>query len=234
MATQGDSNGRDTKTDAAAPPAAYANFRDRPVDDLWRARRRLADAVRGVLDQLVGVEMTESEIDDATLGFERYEHQLAARPHMHLQDAFDRVQRGGADEEVAEVVWRLDYGPSLGFCNPAAAPVRTWQTDRGTRGAVCFGARYEGPPGCVNGGYVAAALDEMLGLSAARSGMQAVTGKLTVSYRNPTPLEKELTLTGRLVRVEGRKITVEAHLRDGDELLAEAEGLFLALRAERG
>jgi acyl-coenzyme A thioesterase PaaI-like protein len=153
---------------------------------------------------------------------------------MGLQDAFDRVQRSGANEDLAEVAWRLDYGPSLGFCNPAAAPVRTWQTDRGTRGVVRFGARYEGPPGCVNGGYVAAALDEVLGLSAARSGMQAVTGRLTVSYRKPTPLEKELALTGHLVRVDGRKITVEAHLRDGDELLAEAEGLFLALRGERG
>ena len=80
---------------------------------------------------------------------------------------------------------------------------------------------------------MAAALDEVLGLSAALSGMHAVTGELTVSYRKPTPLEKELSLTGHLVRVEGRKITVEAHLRDGDELLAEAEGLFIALRAGR-
>ncbi len=78
---------------------------------------------------------------------------------------------------------------------------------------------------------MAAALDEILGLSAARSGMHAMTGRLTVSFRKPTPLERELTLSGELVKVEGRKITTRARLQDGDELLAEAEGLFIGLRA---
>ena len=231
MATKGRRTNSEIEGDDAAAPSTYSNFRDRPVDSLWNAHRRLGDAVRGVLDQLIGLEMTERELDDATQGFERYAGELSARPHVGLQEAFVRVQRGGTDEELADVVWRLDYGPSLGFCNPVAAPVRTWQTDRGTHGAVRFGARYEGPPGCVNGGFVAAALDEILGLSAAQSGMHAVTGKLTVSFRKPTPLERELTLTGELVQVEGRKITTRAQLNNGDELLAEAEGLFIALRA---
>ncbi len=32
-------------------------------------------------------------------------------------------------------------------------------------GSVTFTAAYEGPPGCVHGGYVAAAFDELLGVT---------------------------------------------------------------------
>ena len=230
MATKGGRTKATTKVDDDAAPAAYANFRDQPIGALWRARRQLGNAVRGVLDQLIGVEMTESELRDAALQFESYGRDLAARPHTSLQEAFDRVQRGGSEMQLSDVAWRLDYGPSLGFCNPVAAPIRTWQTDRGTRGTVTFGARYEGPPGYVNGGYVAAALDEVLGLSAALSGMQAMTGTLSVSFRKPTPLGRELSLSGELVGVDGRKIRTEARIHDGEELLAEADGLFIAVR----
>ena len=57
-----------------------------------------------------------------------------------------------------------------------------------------------------------------------------MTGKLNVTFRKPTPLERELSLSGALVGVEGRKIRTEARIHDGDELLAEAEGLFIAVR----
>ncbi len=230
MATKGGPTDATTKAGDEVVPSAYANFRDQPMDALWRARRQLGDAVRGVLDQMIGVEMTESELLDAALRFKNYARDLAARPHTGLQQAYDRVQRGGSEPELADVAWRLDYGPGLGFCNPVAAPIRTWQTDRGIHGSVSFAARYEGPPGCVNGGYVAAALDEVLGLSAGLSGMQAMTGKLSVTFRKPTPLERELSLYGELSRVEGRKIMTAARIQDGDELLAEAEGLFIAVR----
>ena len=44
------------------------------------------------------------------------------------------------------------------------------------------------------------------------------------------PLEKELSVTGRVARVEGRKAFLVGELRDGDRLCADAEALFVALR----
>ena len=56
--------------------------------------------------------------------------------------------------------------------------------------------------------------------------------------RSPTPLGVPLEARARLTRQEGRKLTVTAELREGDTLLAEADGLFLTVDlehfAERG
>ena len=58
-----------------------------------------------------------------------------------------------------------------------------------------------------------------------------MTGRLTVSYRSPTPLATELRFVGWLERVEGRKIFTRGELWAGDRLCAEAEGLFISIKA---
>jgi acyl-coenzyme A thioesterase PaaI-like protein len=98
-------------------------------------------------------------------------------------------------------------------------------------GSATFGAAYEGPPGCVHGGYVAAAFDEVLGSTQSLSGSPGMTGRLTVSYRSPTPLETDLRFIGWLERVDGRKIFTRGELWADDRLCAEAEGLFISIRA---
>jgi acyl-CoA thioesterase FadM len=60
-----------------------------------------------------------------------------------------------------------------------------------------------------------------------------MTGKLTVRYRNPTPLHTDLRIEGRRTSVEGRRITAKGTIHAGDTLTAEAEGLFISIRQER-
>jgi acyl-CoA thioesterase FadM len=76
---------------------------------------------------------------------------------------------------------------------------------------------------------VAAAFDEVLGATQSLSGNPGMTGRLTVSYRKPTPLHAELRFEGRLERVEGRKIFTRGELWAGDVMCAEAEGLFISI-----
>ena len=95
-----------------------------------------------------------------------------------------------------------------------------------------FGSAYEGPPVCVQGGYVAGAFDELLGATQSLSGAPGMTGTLTVRYRSPTPLHTELRFVGELARVEGRKIFTVGTLHAGDRLCAEAEGIFITLKPE--
>jgi acyl-coenzyme A thioesterase PaaI-like protein len=103
-------------------------------------------------------------------------------------------------------------------------------TDDVVYGTVTFGSAYEGPPGCVHGGYVAAAFDELLGATQSMSGAPGMTGRLTVNYRSPTPLHAELRFEGRIREVEGRKIFTEGQLYAPDgTLCAEAEGLFIRI-----
>ena len=52
----------------------------------------------------------------------------------------------------------------IGLSNPLAPPIRVRQSgERSAEAHARFGAAYEGPPGCVHGGWVAAAFDEVLG-----------------------------------------------------------------------
>jgi acyl-coenzyme A thioesterase PaaI-like protein len=114
-----------------------------------------------------------------------------------------------------------------------APPIELQQVDDHLEGWATFGPAYEGPPGCVHGGYVAAAFDEVLGATQSLSGSPGMTGRLTVSYRSPTPLHERLHFVGRLVNVEGRKILTEGQLHAGDRLCAEAEGLFISMNPEK-
>ena len=124
----------------------------------------------------------------------------------------------------------FDHSPMLGRANPLAPPITLWLDGDRMVGSATFGAAYEGPPGCVHGGYVAAAFDEVLGSTQSLSGSPGMTGRLTVHYRSPTPLETELRFVGWLERVEGRKIFTLGELWAGERLCAEAEGLFISIQ----
>jgi acyl-coenzyme A thioesterase PaaI-like protein len=84
----------------------------------------------------------------------------------------------------------------------------------------------------VHGGFVAAAFDQLFGYLGVLVGRPALTASLTVKYRKPTPLAVELRLEGAVERTDGRKTFVRGRLLAGGELLAEAEGLFVAVGAE--
>lgn len=89
--------------------------------------------------------------------------------------------------------------------------------------------RYQGYPGVVHGGVVAAMLDEMVSRTTmiGRPGHFMVTARLDISYRAPVPVEAPLHLTGRLTRRRGRFAFAHAELRlDDGTLAAEAEGMM--------
>ncbi|MCY3891469.1 MAG: PaaI family thioesterase [bacterium] len=100
---------------------------------------------------------------------------------------------------------------------------------------VCLGEDYQGPPGAVHGGYLAAMFDNLLGVLPYRLTGQrgAFTGRLTVRYRALTPLNAELVLTGRLTNVRSRRVIAAGQCHADGRLTAEAEALFVRPAAER-
>jgi hypothetical protein len=130
----------------------------------------------------------------------------------------------------------LPRSPIVGEASPLS-PRLDWEVvEDGDRivveGRGSFGAAYEGPPGFVHGGWIACAFDEMLGIANIASGNAGMTGRLTVHYRKPTPLFRELHLRAWVERVEGRRIMSRAELWDGQTMTAEADGLFMQPRPE--
>jgi uncharacterized protein (TIGR00369 family) len=103
-------------------------------------------------------------------------------------------------------------------------------------GRVTLGKPHEGPPGLGHGGVVATLLDHMLARSVRAGGRGGLTATLTVTYRRPVQLGVALIATAEMGATEGRRTTATARLTaedDPDTTLAEAEGLFVALRPER-
>jgi acyl-CoA thioesterase FadM len=60
-----------------------------------------------------------------------------------------------------------------------------------------------------------------------------LTAVLTVRYRAPTPLQTDLCIEANVVRTDGRKAFVEARMKAGDTITAEAEAVFVAVDRER-
>jgi len=199
------------------------------VSGAWLEKRRLAAAMRSVIARLVEIEAPEAELAAAADGLERYAARLAQHPRPNRYEGWSETSTSG------DVSSFFDHSPLIGLSNPLAPPIELTADADGRRvhGRAVFGAAYEGPPGCVHGGYVAAAFDELLGFANSLSGTPGMTGTLTVRYRRPTPLHTELRFEGTFDKAEGRKIYTSGQLYAGEALCAEAEGLFIAVPTER-
>ena len=193
----------------------------------WAQRRRLATAMRDVIERLVTSGAPEEELRGAAEALERYAGHLETHPRLLRREGFGETSTAG---DVAEF---FDMSPLIGLSNPLSPPIELWIDGDRAFGRVRFGTAYEGPPGHVHGGFIAAAFDEVLGYAQSLSESPGMTGRLTVHYRSPTPLDRELRFEAWIDRVEGRKIITRGELVVGELLCAEAEGLFVSVDPER-
>jgi acyl-coenzyme A thioesterase PaaI-like protein len=100
-------------------------------------------------------------------------------------------------------------------------------------------AHHQAFPGVLNGGIIGALLDCHSNWTAAYALMQArgdaappctVTADFHVKLRKPTPLDAELDLIARAVRVEGDRCTVDAELSCAGTVTATCRGTFVAVK----
>ena len=205
-------------------PEALRHFAEAPVSPRRTEMHRMGDALRRIIERLHGSPAPDAELRSAADDLERLADRLDAFPNSSVYEGFSEATVAGADPHAF-----FDHSPMLGRANPLAPPIELWADGDTMRGRVSFGSTYEGPPGCVHGGYVAAAFDEVLGSTQSLAGRPGMTGRLTVHYRSPTPLHADLRFAARVVEVSGRKTMTHGTLHAGDRLCAEAEGLFIAI-----
>lgn len=189
-------------------------------------KRRLATSMREVVDRLVSVDAPVELLAAAADELEALARRFADQPprgYVGFAEAANSPRHDGF----------VDHSPVLGKANPLAPPLELEFDEGRIVARAVFGAAYEGPPGCVHGGWVAAAFDEVLGATQSLSGSGGMTARLIVNYRKPTPLHAELRFEGELVGVDGRKISTIGRLYHGDLLTAEAEGLFISIDFSR-
>jgi acyl-coenzyme A thioesterase PaaI-like protein len=133
----------------------------------------------------------------------------------------------GANEPIWET--HATFGPS----NPFAPPVVVEEEPGRVVGTVTFGEAYEGGPGTVYGGFVAAVFDGILGRTVLSAGHLAVTRSLLVRYLRPVPLRVPLRLSAAIGDVSGRDVEVYASLFEGDRVACEAQAVFTTVGRAR-
>jgi acyl-coenzyme A thioesterase PaaI-like protein len=200
--------------------------------------RRLAAAMREVIDQLVSTTASTDELARAADDLESLADVLRELPSGQTYRGFAESANAGQETaglQPGDPEWYafFDHSPFIGLANPLSPPMHLEYLGDRVKGTVRFGAAYEGPPGCVHGGYIAAVFDELLGSTQSLSGDQGMTAHLGIDYRRPTPLGVPLTMEGWFDRREGRKIYARGAMYAEGTLTAEAEGLFIAFDREK-
>ena len=196
--------------DGAAPPALAR-------------KHRIAQHVRALIDGVVGLDPDESDPDELD-DIEQLAQALVAR----VQALPDLRRHGSLAAAPAPTGALVERSPVSGRGNPLAVPLRYRFDGALTTAWATFSSAYEGPPGAVHGGYVAAALDEVLGVAQIAAGAAGFTGTLTVRYRRPTPIRQRVDYEAGVGELRGRKLTMWARSTAGGTVVAEAEGLFIA------
>jgi len=197
------------------------------ADGPWRAKRALAAALRELLAHLPATAASAPELEALLPAIRDAAHRFASAGRV---DASSRPGSLYAGMENFQ-----DTGPIVGLSNPLAPPLE-FTVDpvaQVARGRGTFGPAYEGAPGLLHGGILAAAFDELLGVATVFSGGAGMTRELTVRYLRPTPIGVELQFTARLERSEGRRLFVSAEVEASGVRTAEASGLFTAVGGEK-
>lgn len=182
---------------------------------------RLAAELRRVINRLVLVRVPDEELAAAADAAGQFAERLE---ELRIEEGVGQISEAGLAFGAF-----VDHSPISGGANPMSMPLTMEGLGGVVHGRATFGPAYEGPPGHVHGGFIAATYDEVLGRAQGRPGF---TAYLTVQYKAPTPLLVETVWRAEIDREDGRKRWVTATCHVGDTLCSTAEALFIAPRED--
>lgn len=185
-------------------------FGEAPLEET----ERYAAIVRRLSSLVLQMETPSAAVADLCAVLERAEAELQSRAPTD-----PRPRIGDAAEAEGRVY--LDHSRDIGQYNPAF-PIYSLEVDgeRAT-GTVHFDILYEGPPGLVHGGFLAAFFDMVIQHHNCDVGTAGRTTRLEVRYSAPTPLQSELRFDVER-RLHERRIESVSRIFDGDVLCATA------------
>jgi len=193
-----------------------------PFNDEWVAKRRVANAIKQLTEVLVTSTPDTQKMHAIAEQLETTAEEFSQSPRI-----FGRLDWSNSGEHGSFGQISHELNPMAGWSNPLAPPINSWIEDETAHATCECGWAYEGPPGSVHGGFVAAIFDQFLGMAQMLGGQPGMTGYLHIDYYNRTPLNTPLRLEGKLVKVERRKTIMRGEMFADGVLTASAEGLFV-------
>jgi hypothetical protein len=200
-----------------------------PFSEHWEAKRRVAQALRELTEVLVTSTPTVEDMNAIAGNLERQAREFAEAPRLYGQMEFQADGHHGKRGEVNH-----ELNAVAGWSNPLSPGLNMWLEGERAFGTVTLGWAYEGPPRHVHGGFVAAIFDQFMGMAQMVGKQPGMTGRLSVRYHRPTPLNVELDLEAWMESVEGRKTLMSAEMRAHGEVTATCEALFIRPRGGIG
>ena len=179
-----------------------------------REERRIAEATRRLTNALAETDAPADVLAEAAATIESLNATLESFPPVAHDDGTDMAERHRRTAFT---------GPASTVSPPMRFEIID---DRRVDAFVVFDRPFEGPPGRVHGGYVAAAFDVALARAQSLTGHMAMTVELDVRYLLGTPLFEELRLACRLEDIDGQRVRTSGVLFAGDRHCAEAVGVF--------
>jgi acyl-coenzyme A thioesterase PaaI-like protein len=93
------------------------------------------------------------------------------------------------------------------------------------------GPEHQSYDGVVHGGIISTLLDEIMAGYPLTKGLEAVTGRLEIRYRQATPIGQELTATGWMTKKRGKFIELASTLTLPDgTITAEGKASVMVVR----
>lgn len=193
-----------------------AKVRRRPLPDTPQVRAyiRLIKEVSQFHDALVQASPSEQQLTEVT-------------------ETLASVRGVLEDTAVAEREQLYGNG-QLGGPNQLLMPPITYDAlaDDELRAHTVANKYYMGLNDTMHGGVVSVLFDTVMGrMAVGTEGRVCRTAYLTTHYRNITPIGERLDLHVAVEKAEGRKRFITGQLWHGETLCAEAESLFIEVKA---
>ena len=191
---------------------------------LGRAVRRLGHAVIGREVEHAIMESTISTLNSLSAEFE--EGIARSRAFSQFSNAHD--QEVPDNSILSSHITRPGSGPG----SPHGLEMEVYRRGDRVEATFIIGSSFEGAPSRSHGGIVALAFDDAMGFMLNLLHTVAYTGQLTTNYKAATPLHTPLVIHAWLGKRDGRKIYLEADLREvGTDrpVIATASALFIAI-----
>ncbi|MBP2650880.1 MAG: ThioeSPTERase superfamily protein [Firmicutes bacterium] len=112
---------------------------------------------------------------------------------------------------------------ACGKLNPIGLKLEFLEQDNKYIAEFTPGAEHQGYDGVVHGGIISTLLDEIMARYYYAKGFHAVTARLEVRFRKPTPVGRKITVCGWVIKERGKMIEMAAEIRLADGSVS-AEG----------
>ena len=128
--------------------------------------------------------------------------------------------------EFARSRWNKCFGCGEG--NPGGLKLKFRWDGKQAVAEFTPGEMHAGWPGVVHGGLLATMLDEAAGWSALERGIDMVTAKMEVLFRNPARIGVPLIITGVITRENTKRFEAYSSIttRDGT-MIAECNSVYI-------